>query len=128
MKMKSGTTQKTGLGVRVVAGALLMGSALFAGCSSTGISRPAGVTENDRSLATIVYGRLRRDLAVDAHAISVSVDHGVVTLNGFIPDMSQGAQAEAIAQSTPGGVTEVVNNLEVRAWGDDNLRTGGFTP
>ena len=127
MSTKRQTTQSTGMWIRIAAGAFVAGTVLFAGCSSTGVSRPAGVTENDKNLATVVYGRLRRDVAFNAQAISVSVDNGVVTLAGFAADMSQSAQAEAIARSTPGGVTDVVNNLQIRAWDDDSLGTG-FTP
>ena len=127
MSTKRQTTQSTGMWIRIAAGAFVVGTILFAGCSSTGVSRPAGVTENDKNLATVVYGRLRRDVALNAQAISVSVDNGVVTLAGFAADMSQSAQAEAIARSTPGGVTDVVNNLQIRAWDDDSLGTG-FTP
>lgn len=126
MRMNRGT-QRTDRWIRIAAGAMVLGFIGFAGCSSTGISRPAGVTENDRDLATVVYGRLRSNLAESAHAISVSVDHGVVTLAGFAPNMSQKAQAEAVARSTPGGVTDVVNNLEIRTW-DTETDGADFSP
>jgi osmotically-inducible protein OsmY len=83
----------------------------LSGCSSTPtLSRPAGVTDRDKDLATIVQGRLRFDPVVDGLNIGVQIDNGVATLSGTIPDQSHRARAVSIAEGTT-GVTEVVDKM-----------------
>lgn len=61
-------------------------------------------------LRAAVAARLAQDALIDAHAIQVFVDGGVVTLVGETPGASDVAHAELLARQTP-GVTEVRNRL-----------------
>lgn len=50
---------------------------------------------------------------LDAHGITISVEHGVVTLNGVVPDRQAKWLAEDIADGVS-GVKDVVNHLSVQ--------------
>jgi osmotically-inducible protein OsmY len=53
-------------------------------------------------------------IAIPPHRVTADVDHGMVTLHGFVERRYQRSFSEAIARGVA-GVTEVKNEISVRA-------------
>jgi osmotically-inducible protein OsmY len=66
----------------------------------------------DEALAEAVRRELKEDAATTSLAVDVFVRRGVVHLRGWVPDMDDVDNAEAVAERVP-GVREVVDELEV---------------
>jgi len=65
-------------------------------------------------IRTQVVHALHWDLAIPRHAVSASVDHGWVTLQGIVERAYQKSCAEADVRRVP-GVAGVRNEIVVRA-------------
>ncbi|CCF86299.1 BON domain-containing protein [Nitrolancea hollandica] len=70
------------------------------------------VTRSDAGIGTDVVNALRNDTWIDSNSINVSVDNGVVTLTGTVPNLFQKRQAGDDAWDVP-GVMDVNNNLVI---------------
>jgi hypothetical protein len=70
---------------------------------------------SDRVIWTIVTQRLDNERGLDASAIDVFVDHGEVTLNGFVRDRDDKRRAEDLADLPD--IRHVQNNLRIRESG-----------
>jgi osmotically-inducible protein OsmY len=66
----------------------------------------------DEVIAQDITAAVDRTLGADLNVLNVSVEHGVVTLSGSVPDLLMRRAAEEIAQRTT-GVREVHNNLVI---------------
>jgi hypothetical protein len=75
---------------------------------------PKGYLRSDSRMREDVCDRLTADDELDARGIEVAVDHGVVTLDGSVPDRRSKWRAEDIAEQAS-GVRAVHNNLLVQA-------------
>ena len=71
---------------------------------------PAGWSRNDEKVREAVCERLLEDRLIDAREVEVTVQDGVVRLEGEVPGASDVAHAEMLARATP-GVTAVRNGL-----------------
>ena len=91
---------------------------LTVACASTPES-PAQV-QADAALATRVYVALNDDPYFFFRHVEVSVEHGVVHLNGLVWTGDAIIRAQQIARAVP-GVTGVVDRLEL----ERPARTGG---
>ena len=97
-------------------GPFLFGLALAAGLLAGGCATTydEGAAENpDEQLAQAVRQRLQMNQAGAAYYIGVSVNQGIVTLDGAVPNAGARMQAVGIARSMP-GVRDVVDKL--RSW------------
>jgi hypothetical protein len=74
---------------------------------------PKGYRRADVRVHDEVCARLTDDSRVDASAIEVSVEEGVVTLRGMVADRAQKRRAERIAEHAH-GVEDVMNELRIR--------------
>lgn len=79
---------------------------------------PSGYTRSDERIREDVCDRLTDDPHVDASAIEVAVEAGLVTLQGQVPDRQMKHRAEDCAEHVS-GVKDVENRLRVarEAWG-----------
>ena len=73
---------------------------------------PKGYRRNDARIRDEVCDRLTDDHRVDATAIDVRVEDGVVTLRGTVADRAQKRRAERIAERAH-GVEDVMNELRI---------------
>jgi osmotically-inducible protein OsmY len=76
--------------------------------------RTAGEYGNDKLLTTKVKTALADDEVAHALKIDVEVDHGIVSLGGFVDSEAERSAAVAAAQRVE-GVKEVIDNLDVRS-------------
>jgi hypothetical protein len=74
---------------------------------------PKGYRRGDARIHDEVCDRLTDDHRVDATAIEVRVEDGVVTLRGVVADRAQKRRAERIAERAH-GVDDVMNELRIR--------------
>jgi hypothetical protein len=70
-------------------------------------------SSDDERIRADVMQRLADDMYVDASAIEVAVDNGVVTLNGEVENRPEKRLAEDCADEVA-GVRDVVNALRIR--------------
>lgn len=63
-------------------------------------------------LESDVTAALERAIGVDSSDLTVSADHGVVTLSGDVDDAGERSAPQAVAHQVP-GVTAVRNELSV---------------
>ncbi|WP_230718567.1 BON domain-containing protein [Martelella mediterranea] len=77
---------------------------------------PRGYKRSDERINEDVHDRLTDEPTLDASDISVSVDNGEVTLDGYVIGRWQKRRAEDCVDSVS-GVTHVQNNLRVRTEG-----------
>lgn len=71
------------------------------------------VAHSDFRIHDDIHERMTAHGNLDARGLTISVDHGVVTLNGVVPDRAQKRLAEDIVDSVS-GVKDVVNHLSVQ--------------
>lgn len=74
---------------------------------------PAGYTRSDERIREDANDRLTEDWRLDASSISVTVEHGEVTLNGTVTRREDKRRAEDIVEDIS-GVTHVQNNMRVQ--------------
>jgi osmotically-inducible protein OsmY len=79
---------------------------------SSTITPPAAVA-SDMSITAAVKERLAADRFANLMRVNVDTSGGVVYLNGVVPSADHKIRAEQIARGV-GGVTQVVNNLQVQ--------------
>jgi hyperosmotically inducible protein len=94
--------------------ALLAGAVLAAtaGCASTRVSAIGGYVD-DAAITSTVKARLVEDKSVDAGAIGVETQNGIVMLSGTARSSLEKSTAENIAIKVP-GVKLVQNNVALR--------------
>jgi len=80
---------------------------------SDGGHRMTGEYIDDKTLQASVKAALANDPVVQAIQVDVSVNRGQVSLGGFVDSAAQ-RDAAAAATNRVAGVTNIVNNLEVR--------------
>ena len=71
------------------------------------------VIPTDGAMKADVKGKIAEVYPKEATAIGVTVDHGVVTLTGTV-DTAIKAQKIGEAANSVHGVTQVINNIQVR--------------
>lgn len=76
--------------------------------------RTAGEYIDDKALTAEVKAALAEDPVADALAIDVEVDHGVVSLGGYVDTDAQ-REAALEAAERVAGVVKVIDNLDVRS-------------
>lgn len=89
---------------------------------------PSGYTRSDERIREDVCDRLTDDPHVDASSIQVTVESGVVTLQGQVPERQMKHRAEDCAEHIS-GVKDVENRLRVsrnEAWSDEGEGTGAL--
>lgn len=74
---------------------------------------PKGYTRKDEKIKEDVCDSLTENIWVDASDIEVSVDHGIVKLEGKTTDRSQKKAAEACVEDIS-GVKDVLNYLTIK--------------
>jgi hypothetical protein len=74
---------------------------------------PKGYARSDESIYEEACQRLLRDGYVDATDIEVKVEHGEVTLEGWVEDRDQKRLAEDLVEAVP-GVVDVHNRTRIR--------------
>jgi hyperosmotically inducible protein len=95
-------------GICGVSAALFMG-----GCAGDDHSKSTGEVIDDTAIHTKVKAALLNDPVVHGSSIGVSVDRGVVSLNGAVNGDVEKRKAEEIARGV-NGVRAVENNIIVR--------------
>lgn len=83
---------------------------------------PSGYTRSDERIREDVCDRLTDDPRVDASAIQVTVESGVVTLQGQVPERQMKHRAEDCAEHVS-GVKDVENRVRVSrgdAWNEES--------
>lgn len=75
---------------------------------------PADFRRSDGRIHEDVCERLTEDSRIDATDVSITVEDGVVTLDGAVEARAEKRRAEDLAEDI-GGVRRVQNNLRVRA-------------
>jgi hyperosmotically inducible protein len=103
--------------VMLLLGALLAGcTALVVGGAPAGghdtTSRSGAETSRDATITSSITSRYVHDSMVDALAIRVTTNQGVVTLQGSVRSQAAAAHAVELARSTP-NVRRVVSKLTV---------------
>ncbi|WP_321910630.1 MULTISPECIES: BON domain-containing protein [unclassified Paraburkholderia] len=103
-----------------VVGALIVAASLHAHAQSSGAapavvasagaSTPVQAKAADRALRKRVLTALGKAKGLRASGVTVRVNNGAVTLQGWVPEQAQIERAADIAQSVP-GVTAVKNEL-----------------
>jgi len=89
-------------------------AALFmSGCAGDDHSKSTGEVIDDTAIHTKVKAALLNDPVVHGSSIGVSVDRGVVSLNGAVNGDVEKRKAEEIARGV-NGVRAVENNIIVR--------------
>jgi osmotically-inducible protein OsmY len=68
----------------------------------------------DTLIADDIMATLKRSTNIDINTVEVTVENGVVTLSGTVPDWSALQKAEAVARYT-GGIVDVINDLSPKA-------------
>jgi osmotically-inducible protein OsmY len=91
----------------------LVSTLLFAGCASNADSRSTGELIDDTAIHTKVKTALLNDPVVSGTAIDVSVDRGLVSLNGAVNGDVEKRKAEEITRGVA-GVRGVQNDIVVR--------------
>ena len=87
---------------------------------------PSGYTRSDERIREDVCDRLTDDPHVDASSIQVTVESGVVTLQGQVPERQMKHRAEDCAEHVS-GVKDVENRLRVSrgdTWGEEGEGSG----
>lgn len=74
---------------------------------------PPAMAASDMSITTAVKERLAADRFANLMRVNVDTSGGIVYLNGVVPTMDHKIRAEQIARQV-GGVTQVVNNLQIQ--------------
>jgi hyperosmotically inducible protein len=82
------------------------------GCQSM-TGRTAGQNVDDATITGSVKTKLASDKISSLTRVDVDTTNGVVYLNGVVESADQRARAQELA-SQVGGVTKVVNNLQVQ--------------
>jgi len=65
---------------------------------------------NDASITSIIKAKYLADIMINIFDISVKTEHGVVILNGEVPNKQIAERAISIARNTD-GVLEIIDNL-----------------
>ena len=73
---------------------------------------PAGIAQDDGVIQERVYDALNTDPMYYFRHVDVRVQHGVVTLSGYVWSVPSLYRAEKIASGTP-GVTRVIDRMEL---------------
>jgi len=79
----------------------------------------------DENLKEDVIDSLFKNYFVDSTHIEVSVEKGIVTLQGFVSSEDELKEAHRCAQNLT-GVTEVINHLHIHTPKDKPLSKTGF--
>ena len=89
-------------------------AALAVACSTNPAKSPPGeqITANDL-LANAVYSKLNADPLYYFRHVSVSVDHGVAHLSGYVWSTDAIYRARYVARSVPGISAVVTSQLEL---------------
>ena len=103
---------KTGIHRSLVA-ALVLGTALAAGCASTATKESTGEYIDDTTITTKVKARFVEDKAVSALNINVETFKGQVQLSGFANNQAEVDRAVQIARDTQ-GVKVVKNDIRMK--------------
>jgi osmotically-inducible protein OsmY len=74
---------------------------------------PPAMAASDMSITAAVKERLAADRFANLMRVNVDTSGGIVYLNGVVPSLDHKIRAEQIARQV-GGVTQVVNNLQVQ--------------
>ncbi|WP_165826197.1 BON domain-containing protein [Rhizobium wuzhouense] len=84
----------------------------------------AVTTGSDRHGAIVeaISNALMEDPALDASAIKIAVENGIVILTGMVTDAAERSRAEDCASRTT-GVTQVQNRLQTRISGEGSVMT-----
>ncbi len=93
--------------------ALMMGTAVVAGCSSTPTQQSTGEAIDDGVITARVKARLIEGPGTKAHQINVDTFKGTVQLSGFVEDDSARARALELARNVD-GVRQVKDAMQVR--------------
>jgi len=91
--------------------AIVLGTALAAGCSHLG-DKSAGATIDDAAIVTKVKAKFVADSTVKAMDIKVNAYEGVVQLSGFANSPAEAQRAEVLARETS-GVKSVKNDIRL---------------
>jgi len=91
--------------------AVILGTALAAGCSHLG-DKSAGATIDDAAIVTKVKAKFVADSTVKAMDIKVNAYEGVVQLSGFANSPAEVQRAETLARETS-GVKSVKNDIRL---------------
>jgi hyperosmotically inducible protein len=81
--------------------------------SSGQMQQGAGQISDDTTITKNVQSAFSQDQQVNAPAIQVSTDNGVVQLSGFANSAKEASHAEEVARQVP-GVKDVKNSIEVK--------------
>ena len=93
--------------------AVLMGSTVMVGCSSTPTQQSAGQAVDDGVVTAKVKAALVADPVTKAHQINVETFKGTVQLSGFVENDAARSRALQLARDVD-GVWRVKDAMEVR--------------
>ncbi len=93
--------------------AVMLGTAVVAGCTATPNRASTGQNIDDSVITTKVKAKLIEDPLTKAHEISVETFKGTVQLSGFVESAAESAQAARIANAVD-GVKSVKNSLVLK--------------
>jgi osmotically-inducible protein OsmY len=86
----------------------LVATALLAGCMTP--PDDAGLSDNDRQIAREVVNRLGQDPVTAGQSFGVTVENGIVTLEGTVPTETLRLRAISVARHTD-NVQDVIDKL-----------------
>lgn len=95
------------LGASVLAAALI-------GCAATPAHESTGQAFDDTTITSKVKADFIEDPLTKGREISVTTEHGVVHLSGFVDSPEQRSEAVRVAKAVP-GVRRVDNELELKS-------------
>jgi len=108
---------------RFIMGIGFAGALFIAGCAGNGEKRSTGEYIDDAAIHTKVKAALINDPVVSGTKIGVTVDHGVVVLDGTVNGEVDKRKAEDIARGVD-GVRSVENHIIVRTYHPTTSNTG----
>jgi osmotically-inducible protein OsmY len=93
--------------------ALTIAALALIGCAATPHHESTGQSFDDATVTSKVKADLIEDPLTKARDISVTTDHGVVHLSGFVDSKQQQEEAVRIAKAVP-GVRSVDNSMQLK--------------
>ena len=103
----------TGNGTAAVLVAMMLGTSLIAGCSSTPSQQSTGEAIDDGVVTAKVKTKLIEDPLTKAHQINVDTFKGTVQLSGFVETDQVRSRALELARDVD-GVKQVKDAMQVR--------------